>query len=80
MTMALLSKKLRLDFALKMYSKYRSNLAGKLNLLKSDRLFGWGEDRDLLLSEISEVDLGEFTQFLKRVTAKLDNTRVKLQT
>ena len=65
----------KLDFALKLYGKYRDNLKEKIGLLNSGKLFGWGAERELLLSEIDEEDfykfLGEFQGFLKKVVSAL---------
>ncbi len=66
----------KMSFALKLYTKYRSNLKEKVSLLNSGRLFQWGEERDLLLSDISEPDfysfLKDFEDFLKRIISKLN--------
>ena len=51
------------DFALKLYDKYRTNLKEKIELLNSGKIFEWGEERNLLLSEINER---EFYTFLDR--------------
>jgi predicted nucleotidyltransferase component of viral defense system len=63
------------NFALKLYDKYRSNLKEKIVLLESGKLFEWGEERGLLLSDIGEADfysfLREFQEFLKRITKVL---------
>jgi len=64
------------NFALKLYSKYRQNLKEKVDLLQSGRLFEWGEERNLLLSEMDERDfysfLGEFQEFLRQVIKNLN--------
>ena len=63
------------NFALKLYSKYRQNLKEKIGLMQSGRLFEWGEERSLLLSDIDETDfysfLDEFQGFLKEVIRNL---------
>ncbi len=65
----------KIDFALKLYYKYRTNLKEKVGLLNSGKLFDWGAERELLLSEIDEGDfykfLGGFEAFLKKVTKAL---------
>jgi len=65
----------KLGFALKLYGKYRDNLKEKIGLLNSGKLFEWGAERELLLSEIDEEDfykfLGEFQGFLKKVVSAL---------
>jgi len=63
------------NFALNFYSKYRSNLKEKISLLDSGKLFEWGEERALLLSEIDEGDfysfLSELQEFLKKIISNL---------
>ena len=58
----------KINFALRIYRKYRTNLKEKMRLLSSGKLFEWGQERDLLLSEINERDfytfLKEFQEFL----------------
>jgi len=65
----------KLDFALKLYGKYRDNLKEKIGLLNSGKLFEWGAERELLLSEIDESDfyrfLGGFETFLKEIVRTL---------
>lgn len=62
-------KKIR--FALMLYSRFRSNLRAKEPLLKSGKLFEWGQERTLLLSGFDEKDfysfLGGFEQVLGRI-------------
>ncbi len=64
------------NFALELYDKYRSNLKEKIALLQSGNIFGWGGERDLLLSEIDDTDfyffLGEFQVFLKEIIKNID--------
>jgi predicted nucleotidyltransferase component of viral defense system len=64
------------NFALRLYGKYRTNLKEKIALLESGRLFEWGEEEDLLLSEIDETDfysfLNEFERFLRQVIGSLN--------
>ncbi|MCX9078543.1 MAG: nucleotidyl transferase AbiEii/AbiGii toxin family protein [Candidatus Methanoperedens sp.] len=59
------------NFAIELYDKYRFNLKEKNALLQSGKIFDWGKERDLLLSEIDETDfysfLSEFQFFLKRI-------------
>lgn len=65
----------KLNFALDLYGKYRTNLEEKIALLESGKLFEWGEEKDLLLSEIDDADfysfLKEFQEFLKIIIKKL---------
>ncbi len=71
----------KMDFALKLYDKYRTNLKEKIGLLDSGKLFDWGAERDLLLSEIDEKDfykfLGVFEAFLKKIVSNLRAGRSK---
>ncbi len=65
----------KMDFALKLYDKYRTNLKEKIGLLNSGKLFDWGAERELLLSEIDGEDfykfLGTFEAFLKKIVVNL---------
>ena len=67
----------KLDFALNLYGKYRDNLKEKVDLLNSGKLFDWGSERELLLSEIDEKDfykfLEEFQGFLREVVSALES-------
>jgi len=67
------------SFALRLYEKYRDNLKEKIGLLNSGKLFEWGGERELLLSEIDEEDfykfLGEFQEFLKKAVSTLGYSR-----
>ena len=47
----------KLTFALKLYSKYKTNMKEKIPLLNSGKLFAWGTEKDLLLTEIYEKGL-----------------------
>lgn len=64
------------NFALKLYNRYRTNLKEKVSLMRSGKLFEWGEERALLLAEIDEKGfysfLGEFQEFLKRIISNLN--------
>jgi predicted nucleotidyltransferase component of viral defense system len=66
----------KMNFVLELYDKYRSNLKEKIALLQSGKIFGWGGERDLLLSEIDDADfysfLGEFQDFLKKTIRNLE--------
>ncbi len=65
----------KIDFSLKLYAKYRSHLKQKVALLNSGKLFGWGTEKELLLSDIDEADFykfqGELETFLKRIVISL---------
>jgi len=59
------------NFAIDLYDKYRFNLKEKNALLQSGKIFDWGRERDLLLTEIDDMDfysfLSEFQVFLKKI-------------
>jgi len=65
----------KMNFALKLYKKYRTNLKEKIALLNSESLFEWDKERDLLLIDIDEREfysfLAEFQDFLKKVIKEL---------
>ncbi len=60
----------KIDFSLRLYAKYRQHLKQKVALLKSGKLFDWGTEKELLLSDMDEGDfykfLGGFQEFLKK--------------
>jgi len=62
-------------FALQMYARFRSNLNEKLKLLETGKIFDWGEERGLLLSDINEEDfyafLDHFQDFLRKIVKEL---------
>jgi len=64
------------NHSLKFYAKYRKNLKEKVSLLSSRKLFEWGEERGLPLSEIDEADfygfLKELYEFLVRIIKNLN--------
>jgi predicted nucleotidyltransferase component of viral defense system len=66
----------KLNFALKLYGKYKTNLKKKIPILNSDKLFAWGTEKDLLLTEIDEKEfysfLTKFNVFLKDIVSKLN--------
>ena len=63
----------KIGFSLKLYAKYREHLKQKVALLNSGKLFGWGAEKELLLSEIDEGDFYKFESgfetFLKKIVA-----------
>jgi hypothetical protein len=65
----------KIGFSLKLYAKYRGHLKQKVALLNSGKLFDWGAEKELLLSDIDEADfykfLDGFDTFLKRVVGSL---------
>ncbi len=68
---------IKTKFALDLYDKYRSNLKDKIVLLQSGKIFVWGGERDLLLSEIDNTDfysfLTEFQDFLKDIVKRIES-------
>jgi hypothetical protein len=66
----------KINFVLKLYARFRYNLKEKMKLLANGKIFDWGQERGLLLSEIDEKDfylfLSEFQTFLKRIVEALD--------
>lgn len=65
----------KIGFSLKLYAKYRAHLKQKVTLLGSGKLFDWGAEKELLLSDIDEDDFykfeGGFETFLKKIVAAL---------
>jgi len=65
----------KIGFSLKLYAKYREHLKQKVGLLDSGKLFDWGTERELLLSDIDEADfysfLDGFEMFLKKIVRSL---------
>jgi predicted nucleotidyltransferase component of viral defense system len=61
----------KIDFSLKLYAKYRRHLKQKVGLLNSGKLFDWGAEKELLLSDIDGGDfyrfLDGFQEFLKKI-------------
>lgn len=64
------------NHALKLYTKYRTNLNAKKKLLEQDNIFEWGAERDILLAELDEGEfyrfVGEFTGYLKILVKKIE--------
>lgn len=62
----------KIGLALKLYARFKSNFAQKRRLINSGRMFEWGAERELLISDIDEKDfyafLAGFETFLKKVT------------
>ena len=65
----------KIGFSLKLYAKYRENLRQKVALLNSGKIFEWGAEKELLMSDIDEGDfykfLGGFETFLKKTVVAL---------
>ena len=65
----------KIGFSLKLYAKYREHLKEKVTLLDSGKLFDWGAEKELLLSEIDEADFYKFLRgfetFLKKIVRSL---------
>jgi len=68
------------NFAIELYDKYRFNLKEKNALLQSGKIFDWGKERDLLLSEIDDADfysfLSEFQVFLKKIVKDIGPIKI----
>jgi predicted nucleotidyltransferase component of viral defense system len=45
---------MKIEFMLEHYKRYRKNLEAKKQLLETESLFEWGNERDLLLIKINE--------------------------
>jgi len=62
-------------FSVNKFDKYKENFKMKLNLIKSYKLFTWGEEKRFLLVEIDEEDFSKFLAgfniFLKEITEKI---------
>jgi predicted nucleotidyltransferase component of viral defense system len=65
----------KINHTLGLYEKYRENLQAKKKLLEENTIFAWGEERDLLISELDEKEFDEFvsesTVYLKGFVKKL---------
>jgi predicted nucleotidyltransferase component of viral defense system len=65
----------KIGFSLKLYAKYRNHLKPKVALLNSGKLFDWGVEKELLLSDIDEAEfyrfLSDFETFLKKIVGSL---------
>lgn len=66
----------KINIALNLYAKYKNNFKDKKKLLQTGQIFTWGDERNLLLSEIDEkgfyMFLEEFTKFLQNVSDKVE--------
>ena len=71
----------KLRFILGLYARYRTNLREKIKLIDGESIFRWGEERDLLLTEIDENEFHEFVEqleaFLKEVAKEADFYGIK---
>jgi len=65
----------KISFSLKLYAKYREHPKQKVNLLNSGKIFEWGTEKELLLSDIEEGEFYKFLDgfqiFLKKIVANL---------
>lgn len=65
----------KIRYMLNLYTRFRRNFKDNVALLASGEIFSWGEEKDLLLTEINEGKLyrfiGEFTEFLKGLAEKI---------
>jgi len=68
----------KIQYMLNLYARFRQNFKDKAALLASGEIFGWGEERELMLAEVNEEEfykfIREFTESLKRLTIKCANT------
>lgn len=71
----------KIRFMLELYKKYRENFDTKQSILVSEP-FKWGEERNLLLQEISEKDFTKFLEafqpFLKKVINEVTSRNASL--
>lgn len=60
---------------LNLYTKYQTNFKVKTRLLEQNKIFEWGKEKDLLISEIDEKDFDKFirecTEYLKKLVKKI---------
>jgi hypothetical protein len=63
-------------YTLERYEKYRSNLKRKSDLINSRELFSWGQEKELLLKELDEMEFGrfvdEFSDFMIEIIEELE--------
>ena len=71
-------------FALSLYEKYRKNLEKKRKLIEDKKIFGWGEEKELLIEEINQKEfyefLQEFMEFLDGIIKIIDKNRIQTLT
>jgi predicted nucleotidyltransferase component of viral defense system len=67
----------KIEHGLGLYVKYRTNLKVKKQLLERNKIFEWGSERDLLLSNLNEKEfykfITKFTEYLKILVKKFSN-------
>lgn len=65
----------KIRFMLNLYARFKRNFSDNVARLASGEIFSWGEEKELLLTEINERKLyrfiGEFAEFLKRLAEKI---------
>ena len=59
---------IKISFMLEYYENYRENLEAKKQLLETESLFEWGNERDLLLIQIDEA---KFYNYVERIEGTL---------
>lgn len=66
----------KVNHALRLYAKYRTNLNTKMKLLEHGNIFGWETEKDLLLAELDESEfyrfVDEFTGYLKTLVKRFE--------
>ena len=66
----------KIQLMLDLYERFRDNLFEKKGLLESGKLFSWGREKELLLTEIDEGDFYTFvnilTEFLGEIVKKVE--------
>lgn len=65
----------KVNFALRLYARFRYNLKEKMKPLETDKIFDWGQERGLLLADIDVKDfyyfLNQFQDFLRNIVREL---------
>ena len=65
----------KIELALGLYARFRTNLKEKIKLLNSNNFFEWGRERELLIREIDDREfysyLRKLEEFLKRFVSSL---------
>lgn len=68
----------KVNFVLKLYARYRNNIDEKKRLLDSGKIFTWGDEKRLLISDVSEKEfyefLADFRNFLQDIIKKQERS------
>lgn len=66
----------KIRLMLNLYKRFRDNLSEKKRLLESGKLFSWGREKELLLTEIDEEDFYAFVntlnEYLREIVKKIE--------